>query len=122
MLAFRDTAIENGLFLGKWLAFAFFLESLMLAYVSPDWIGGYVGADNLFAIPLAAIVGVPSYLNGYAAIPLISGLLEMGMTPGVEFAVIGAAPLGDPIELEVRGYRLSVRKSEAARVEVEAAT
>lgn len=48
-------------------------------------------------------------------------LLEMGLTPGVEFALIGSAPLGDPLELEVRGYRLSVRKSEAARIEVEPA-
>ena len=46
-------------------------------------------------------------------------LLEMGLTPGVEVAVIGAAPLGDPLELELRGYRLSVRRSEAARVEIE---
>lgn len=46
-------------------------------------------------------------------------LLEMGMTPGVQLAVLGLAPLGDPMELELRGYRLSVRKSEAARVEVE---
>jgi ferrous iron transport protein A len=46
-------------------------------------------------------------------------LMEMGLTPGVELQVIGAAPLGDPLELEVRGYRLSVRKSEAKRVEVQ---
>jgi uncharacterized membrane protein YraQ (UPF0718 family) len=90
VLAFRAEARSIGLFLGKWLAFAFFLESLMLAYVSPDWISDYVGADNAFAIPLAAVVGVPSYLNGYAAIPLISGLLEMGMTPGAAMAFITA--------------------------------
>jgi ferrous iron transport protein A len=47
-------------------------------------------------------------------------LLEMGLTPGVEVEVLGAAPLGDPIELALRGYRLSVRRSEAARVEVSA--
>jgi ferrous iron transport protein A len=46
-------------------------------------------------------------------------LLEMGLTPGVELAVLGVAPLGDPLELELRGYRLSIRKSEAARIEVE---
>jgi ferrous iron transport protein A len=45
-------------------------------------------------------------------------LLEMGLTPGVEFRLLGFAPLGDPIEIEVRGYRLSLRKSEAARVSV----
>ncbi|HEV3417542.1 MAG TPA: ferrous iron transport protein A [Pirellulales bacterium] len=47
-------------------------------------------------------------------------LLEMGLTPGITLAVLGAAPLGDPIELDLRGYRLSIRKSEAARIEVEA--
>lgn len=46
-------------------------------------------------------------------------LLEMGLTPGVEIAMVGTAPLGDPLELELRGYRLSVRRSEAARVEIE---
>ncbi len=46
-------------------------------------------------------------------------LLEMGLTPGIEIAVVGTAPLGDPLELELRGYRLSVRRSEAARVEIE---
>jgi ferrous iron transport protein A len=46
-------------------------------------------------------------------------LLEMGLTPGASFVMIGTAPLGDPLELELRGYRLSIRKNEAARVEVE---
>ena len=45
-------------------------------------------------------------------------LMEMGLTPGVEVAVVGTAPLGDPLELELRGYRLSVRRSEAARVQI----
>ena len=46
-------------------------------------------------------------------------LLEMGLTPGVEFELLGIAPLGDPIEISIRGYRLSLRKSEAARVTIE---
>ena len=46
-------------------------------------------------------------------------LLEMGVTPGVCVSLIGAAPLGDPLELELRGYHLSLRRSEAARVRVE---
>ena len=47
-------------------------------------------------------------------------LLEMGLTDGESIRALGAAPLGDPLELELRGYRLSMRKSEAKRVEVEA--
>jgi uncharacterized membrane protein YraQ (UPF0718 family) len=87
---FAEESMTIGLFLGKWLTLAFFLESLMVAYVSSDWIAAYVGSDNAFAIPLAAIVGAPSYLNGYAAIPLVSGLMEIGMTPGAAMAFVTA--------------------------------
>lgn len=47
-------------------------------------------------------------------------LLEMGLTPGARVRVLGRAPFGDPLELEVRGYRLSIRRAEAARVTLEA--
>jgi len=89
---FKQESITIGIFLGKWLTLAFFMETLMIAYISSDWIATYVGAENSFAIPLAAIIGAPSYLNGYAAIPLISGLIEIGMTPGaaMAFATAGA--------------------------------
>jgi ferrous iron transport protein A len=46
-------------------------------------------------------------------------LLEMGLVDGVEITLLGAAPLGDPLEFLVRGSRLSLRKAEAGRVEVE---
>ena len=45
-------------------------------------------------------------------------LLEMGITPGVEVRLLRAAPLGDPLEFELRGYRLSLRRSEAQQIEV----
>ena len=43
-------------------------------------------------------------------------ILEMGLTDGEEVTFLGAAPLGDPLEFSVRGYRLSLRAAEAARV------
>jgi Fe2+ transport system protein FeoA len=46
-------------------------------------------------------------------------LLEMGLTKGVVCRLIRFAPLGDPLELEVRGYRLSLRKAEAEGVLIE---
>ncbi len=46
-------------------------------------------------------------------------LLEMGVTPGVKIRRLGAAPLGDPLEFELRGYRLSLRKAEAQHVELD---
>jgi Fe2+ transport system protein FeoA len=49
---------------------------------------------------------------------LATRIMEMGVTPGAPFCFIGTAPLGDPVEIEIRHYRLSLRRSEAARVEV----
>lgn len=43
-------------------------------------------------------------------------IMEMGVTPGMRLTVMGTAPLGDPIEVEVRNYRLSLRCSEARRI------
>lgn len=48
-------------------------------------------------------------------------LLAMGLTKGTEFSVNRFAPLGDPIEIEVRGYNLSLRKQEARVLLVEGA-
>ena len=46
-------------------------------------------------------------------------LFDMGLTPGAEVYLRKIAPLGDPIEITLRGYELSLRKEEAANVEVE---
>jgi ferrous iron transport protein A len=46
-------------------------------------------------------------------------LLAMGLTPGTRFSVTRYAPLGDPVEIRVRGYALSLRKGEAAALLVE---
>lgn len=44
--------------------------------------------------------------------------MEMGLLPGTEVRVVRVAPLGDPVELRLRDYSLSVRRSEAARIAV----
>ena len=46
-------------------------------------------------------------------------IMDMGITKGVEIAVRKVAPLGDPIEMTVRGYELSLRKADAEMIEVE---
>lgn len=46
-------------------------------------------------------------------------IMDMGITKGVEIYVRKVAPLGDPLELSVRGYELSIRKSEAEKIEIE---
>lgn len=46
-------------------------------------------------------------------------LQEMGLTVGAEFEVLKVAPLGDPVEIKLRGYRLCLRRKEAQGIEVE---
>ena len=46
-------------------------------------------------------------------------IMDMGITKGVNISVRKVAPLGDPIELTVRGYELSIRKEDASAIEVE---
>jgi ferrous iron transport protein A len=53
---------------------------------------------------------------------IVQRLLEMGLLEGEAIEVIGIAPLGDPIEIRLRDYRLSLRRSEAARIAVSLAS
>ncbi len=48
--------------------------------------------------------------------PMRRRLMEMGVTPGIEVKVIKVAPLGDPMEVNIRGYELSLRKEEATQI------
>jgi len=45
-------------------------------------------------------------------------LMEMGLVPGTEVRIINVAPLGDPLEIEARACRLSIRRAEAAQIQV----
>jgi len=85
---FSKELARNFMFLGKWLALAFLLESLMLAYIPGEWIAQFLGGGGFAGTALAALVGIPAYLNGYAALPLMSGLVEAGMDPGAAMAFL----------------------------------
>ncbi|MEC7792220.1 MAG: permease [Pseudomonadota bacterium] len=87
---FRDAVLENAVFLLKWLVLAYLIESLMLTYVPADWIAGVLGGDGLMPIVLGALVGAPAYLNGYAAVQLVDGLLQQGMAPGAAMSFVVA--------------------------------
>ncbi len=50
--------------------------------------------------------------------PLKRRIMDMGITRGVAIKVVKVAPLGDPIEINIRGYELSLRKDEAAQIEI----
>lgn len=87
---FLSQARTIGWFLFKWLTLAFALESLMVAYLPGETVAAALGGSDWWVIPASAIVGIPTYLNGYAALPLIDGLLDMGMLPGAALAFLTA--------------------------------
>lgn len=56
-------------------------------------------------------------LNGQGAVK--RRIMDMGITKGVKITVCKVAPFGDPVEITVRGYQLSIRKDDADMIEVE---
>ena len=87
---FAEEGLRVGEFLAKWLLLAFALESLMVAWMPPGLIAEHLGGAGWQAIPLSVVLGVPAYLNGFAAIPLIGELMNMGMMPGAALAFLTA--------------------------------
>ena len=81
------------MFVSKFIAVALVLEVILLRYLPMAWIQAAVGTSNPLSVPIAAVVGLPAYLNSNAAIPLLSGLLELGMDRGAALAFLVAGPI-----------------------------
>lgn len=87
---FATAARDNAVFLLKWLMLAYLIESLMIRFVPAEWIANVLGGDGLGTIVLGALVGGPAYLNGYAAAPLVAGLIDQGMSQGAAMSFMMA--------------------------------
>lgn len=89
--AFKSSFLKNLLFLGKWMLVAYVLESVMLSYLPADVIASVMGGEGLKPILIGAVIGAPAYLNGFAAVPLMSGLISQGMAEGaaMSFMIAG---------------------------------
>lgn len=90
---FTRDALQLSWSLGRWLLLAFVLEALITQYVPQAAIAALLGQDNIFAVPLAALIGIPLYLNNLAALPIVAGLLEQGMQSGAAIAFLIAGPV-----------------------------
>lgn len=71
---------------------------------------------TLREVPIGSTVKVVK-IHGEGAVR--RRIMDMGLTKGIDVTVRKVAPLGDPIQLNVRGYELSIRKADAEMVEVE---
>ncbi len=105
---FADSIKSNGRLMLVWLSLAFIAEFYLQTFVPLEWLPELFGADATWAVPLAAIVGSPIYLDGYAALPLVRGLIDAGMGPdaALTFLVAGgitSAWAAVPVFALVRG-------------------
>lgn len=79
--------------LGRWLLLAFVMEALIVLYVPQEAVATLLGDSNFWAVPLAALIGIPLYLNNMGALPIVAGLLAQGMQPGAAIAFLIAGPV-----------------------------
>ncbi len=86
---FATAAAGSLWMLARWMTLAFLLESLMLDYLPASTVASLLG-NGPAAIPVAVAVGVPAYFNGYAALPMVRGLVDLGMSPAVGMAFLVA--------------------------------
>lgn len=99
----REVARESWL-VGRWLLVAFVLEALILLHVPQEALVAVLGEDAPWAVPLAALLGIPLYLDNLSALPVVSGLLAQGMSPGAAIAFLLAGPVTTiPAMAAVRG-------------------
>ena len=84
----RNNLVQNGFFLGKMLLLAYVLESLMVRYIPAGLIAENLGGTGAGTIVLATVAGIPAYLNGAAALPLVGELMNQGMSGGAAMAFL----------------------------------
>jgi len=85
---FKDNAKQTFVFLLRWLMLAYLLESLLVVLLPAEVLLDWVGGEGPASVALATLIGVPAYLNGYAALPLVNGLIDQGMNPGAGMAFL----------------------------------
>jgi uncharacterized membrane protein YraQ (UPF0718 family) len=100
---FLTTSTTTGWFLVRWLAVAYAIESLMIAWLPVGAVGTWLGAGaGPLAVPLAVAIGIPIYLNSFAAIPFVSGLIGLGISPATGMAfMLATSATGFPAMVAV---------------------
>jgi hypothetical protein len=88
-----DRTLDAGLFVGKYLLLAIFLEALLVTFVPVAWITVLAGQKSFASVLVAALAGVPLPVNQIPIIPILAGLLERGMDRGAAFTLLMAGPV-----------------------------
>ena len=79
LTVFKETCLSVAKLVVLWLGAAFVAEYFLKLYLPEESLSVFVGKDSPLAVPIAAVVGAPLYLDGYAALPFVRGLMDRGM-------------------------------------------
>jgi len=77
----------------KFMGIAFFINALITFYIPQDFLIDILNGDGAFSVVVATLAGIPAYTTNITALPLISGLLKLGMNPGAALAFLIAGPV-----------------------------
>lgn len=87
-----EDGLRSALQLSFYLLVAFLLSALITRYVPQDLIVSYLGSDSAWSVPLATLIGVPTYTTNLTSLGLVAGLLKGGMSGGAALAfLVGGA-------------------------------
>jgi len=90
---FVEETLHAARFILPWMVLAFLLESLIASQVPAAEISRWIGAGNAFAIPTAVLVSIPTFINGISAVPVVKGLMSLGMAPAAALAYLTAGSI-----------------------------
>jgi uncharacterized membrane protein YraQ (UPF0718 family) len=79
--------------IGKYLLIALVLQVFLKRYIPTEWVESVLGKSQAWSVVLSSLIGVPLYVNGISAVPVLKGLLNMGMDPGAVLAFLIAGPV-----------------------------
>jgi uncharacterized membrane protein YraQ (UPF0718 family) len=77
----------------KFMALAFLINALIKFYLPENLISGWIGGNSPFSVLIASLIGIPFYTTNLTALPLISGLMTLGMNQGAVLAFLIAGPV-----------------------------
>jgi len=110
---FRQKLVKESLksvwMITKFMGLAFFLNALINLYVPQEWIGKLLNQQGFASVIIAALVGVPVYTSNLTALPMVGGLLQLGLHPGAALAFLISGPL-TTIPAMAAVYEITTRK------------
>ena len=77
----------------KFMALAFLINAIITLYLPADLLNGVLLNDGPFAVVIAALLGIPAYTSNITALPMVGGLMSIGMNPGAALAFLIAGPV-----------------------------